>query len=216
MIALDFHDYLLSGFFLNDTVVTLYEAFLGLAIGIVTGVGLGLLFAYSKTVADVFEPIIAGLNALPRIALGPLLILWFGLGLTSKVILSSSIVLFVIFYNTYHGARSIDPDLLRTVKIMKASRRQVVRFIVLPSVFSWIFAALRVGIVAAVLGAIVGEFVGASAGLGYRIMVSSGLLQTERIYAVLLWLMVIGALLVEATTRIEERVLKWRPAVQFG
>jgi len=109
-------------------------------------VALGLLFGYWKTAAAVFEPIMVALNSLPRITVAPLLILWFGLGMTSKVLLSLFTVFFVIFFNTLIGVRSVDPELVKAVKVMGGGPRHVARMVVVPSVCSWIFAALRTSV----------------------------------------------------------------------
>ncbi len=210
-IAADFFHYARSGLLAADTIVTFEEALFGMAAGVVFGIGLGLLFGYSRTIADFFDPFIVAINSLPRPALAPILILWLGLGTLSKVFLSASLVFFIVFYNTLSGVRSIDPTFIRVVQVMRASRRQVIRLVVLPSVLSWIFAGLKNSVSYALIGAIVGEFVGASAGLGYRMIIATGTLHTERTFAVLLWLMLIGVLLIGISQKVENRLLKWRP-----
>lgn len=206
---------LIAGFATGDLgkhlTFTLQAAFAGLALGIVTGMLTGLLFAYSRWLPKLFDPIMVALNSLPRPALGPILIILFGLGLTSKIVLSWSIVFFIIFYNTYAGVNSVDPDIVRAVRAMGASRLQVVRFVVLPSVLSWVFAALRVSVSFSLIGAIVGEFIGSTRGLGYEMLVAQGVMNTKRAYAILILLMLIGVTLTEASKRMEDRLLRWRP-----
>ena len=119
---------------------------------------------------------------------------------------------FVVFFNTYLGIRSVDPELVKAVQVMGGSRVHLARFVVLPSVFSWIFAALRTSVSFALTGAVVGEFVGASAGLGYRLNIAAGLLDTKRVYLILLILMVFAVTLVEIAKRVEGRLLRWRPS----
>ncbi len=213
LIIIDLYDYIGSGLFLKDFFFTMQAAFAGLFIGIITGVSLGLLFAYNKSIAETLDPIFIGFNSLPRPALAPLLLIWFGLGIASKIFLAWSIVFFLIFYNTLQGVRSIDPDLMKTVKVMGASRLQIMRYVILPAVFSWIFAAFRVSVSFALIGAIIGEFVGSHAGLGYRMAYSAGLFMTHRVYGILILLMFIGAFLVEISKKIENMVLKWRPQI---
>jgi NitT/TauT family transport system permease protein len=159
----------------------------------------------------VLEPFLNAFNAVPRPALAPLMVIWFGLGLTSKVVLSWSIVFFIIFYNVYAGVKSIDPDYIRAVRIMGASRPQTLRFVIVPSVVSWIFAAFRVCVAYSLLGAVVGEFAGASAGLGYRLIAAGGLLQTDLLYAILIILMMVGYVLTALARRVENVLLQWRP-----
>lgn len=212
LIAVDLFDYAMSGLLVRDLRVTLTAAFLGLFFGGVGGLVVGLLFGYWRTVAAVFEPLMVALNSLPRITVAPILILWFGLGMTSKVVLSLFTVFFVIFFNTFLGVRNVDPDLVKVVKVMGGGPRQVARMVVIPSVCSWIFAALRTSVSFALTGAVVGEFVGSASGLGYRMLLAAGLLHTERVFAIMLLLMVVGVSLVEMSRRVERYLLRWRPS----
>ncbi len=205
-------DYARSGLFLKDVTLTLQAAFAGLFLGMVGGIALGLVLGYARPVAETVEPVLVALNSLPRIALAPILLLWFGIGITSKIFLSLFTVFFIIFFNTYLGLRSVDPELLRAVRVMGGGRLHLARFVVLPSVFSWIFAALRTSVSFALTGAIVGEFVGSSGGLGYRMVIAAGLLDTNRVYAILLLLMVIAVALIEIAKRVEAYLLRWRPS----
>ncbi len=211
-IARDFGDYARSGLLVRDMRATLSEAFLGLFLGAGGGIAVGILFGYWAMVADVFEPIMVALNSLPRITVAPMLILWFGLGMTSKVVLSLFTVFFVIFFNTFLGVRNVDPELVKAVRAMGGGPRDVVRMVVVPSVASWIFAALRTSVSFALSGAVVGEFVGSTSGLGYRMLLAAGLLRTERVFAIMLLLMVVGVSLVDISRRVERHLLRWRPA----
>ncbi|MBA2448923.1 MAG: ABC transporter permease [Chloroflexi bacterium] len=203
--------YARSGLLLTDMTITLGAAFAGLFLGTVGGLLLGLLLGYWRSVADVVEPILVAFNSLPRVALAPVLIIWLGLGISSKIFLSLFTVFFIVFFNTYLGVRSVDPDLVKAIKVMGGTRGQIARMVVMPSVFSWIFAALRTSVSFALTGAVVGEFVGSTAGLGYRMNIASGLLNTPRVFGILLLLMVIGVILVELAKRVELRLLRWRP-----
>src|SRR5207253_1152291 len=139
---------------------------------------LGLGLAYARGLSETVEPVLVSLNSLPRIAIAPILLPLFGLGIASKIALSFVTVFFVVFFNTYLGIRSVDPELVKAVQVMGGTREHLARFVVLPSVFSWIFAALRTSVSFALTGAVVGEFVGASSGLGYRLSIAAGLLDT--------------------------------------
>lgn len=216
-IAIDVVDYATSGLLLRDLGTTLVEAFLGLFFGVVGGVVVGLALGYWRAIAAVLEPLMIALNSLPRITVAPILILWFGLGMTSKVLLSLFTVFFVIFFNTFLGVRSIDPDFVKVVRVMGGGPRHVVRLVVVPSVCSWIFAALRTSVSFALTGAVVGEFVGSTTGLGYRMLLAAGLMHTERVFAIMLLLMVVGVSLVELSRRVEGHLLRWRPSLtQLG
>jgi sulfonate transport system permease protein len=203
--------YAASGLLAKDLAATLEAASVGLALGIVGGIAFGLLLGYARPVAETVEPVLVGFNSLPRIALAPVLIIAFGLGIASKIFLALFTVFFVIFFNTYLGIRSVDPELVKAVRVMGGGPWQLARYVVLPSVFSWIFAALRTSVSFALSGAVVGEFVGSTSGLGYRMVISAGLLDTNRTYAILLLLMAIAVTLVEIAKRLEDRLLRWRP-----
>lgn len=217
LIAADVLDYAASGLLLRDLRATVGEAFLGLLFGVAGGIAVGIVFGYWTQLAAVFEPIMVGFNSLPRITVAPILILWFGLGMTSKVLLSLFTVFFVIFFNTFLGVRSVDPDLVKVVRVMGGGRRDVAWMVVIPSVCSWIFAALRTSVSFALSGAVVGEFVGSTTGLGYRMLLAAGLMHTERVFAIMLVLMVVGVSLVGLSQRAEQYLLRWRPSLtQLG
>ena len=203
--------YVQSGLLLNDMSTTLTAAFAGLVLGMVGGFLLGMLLGYWRGVAEVVEPILVALNSLPRVALAPVLVIWLGLGVASKIFLSLFTVFFVVFFNTYLGVRSVDPDLVKAARVMGATRTQIARIVVMPTVFQWVFAALRTSVSFALTGAVVGEFVGATGGLGYRMNLAAGLLNTPRVFAILLMLALIGAALVELAKRLEQHLLRWRP-----
>lgn len=201
-----------SGLLWRDLSTTLAEAMIGLVLGIIGGAALGLGLGYWQRLSETIEPVLVSLNSLPRIAVAPILLPWLGLGMASKIALSFFTVFFVVFFNTYLGVRSVDPQLVKVIQVMGGTRAHLARFVVLPSVFSWIFAALRTSVSFALTGAVVGEFVGASAGLGYRLSLAAGLLDTKRVYLILLILMAFAVTLVELAKRVEARLLRWRPS----
>jgi NitT/TauT family transport system permease protein len=208
--------YAKSGLLAGDLVATLGSAATGLLAGLIGGFLMGMLLGGWRTVADVVEPLFVGLNSLPRVALAPLLVLWFGLGSTSKIVVALFAVFFIVFFNTYSGARSIDRELINTVRVMGASRVQVLRIVVVPAVLQWVFAALRTSVSFALTAVVVGEFVGATAGLGYRMAIASGVLNTPRVFSILLLLGLVGATLVEIAKRVEQRLLRWRPNSDYA
>lgn len=214
-IFVDLIDGLRSGELLRDLAVTLTEAFAGLAIGMVTGVAAGLLFGIYKPLEQVGEPFMAALNALPRPAIAPLAVLWLGIGYGSKILLAWSLVFFLVFYNTYLGVKNVDQDIVNAIRVMKARPSQMIRIVILPSVFSWIFAAFRLSVSYALIGAIIGEFVGATSGLGYQLITAEGLLRTDRVYTALLLVGATAVLLTASAKKLENRVLKWRPPVSI-
>jgi NitT/TauT family transport system permease protein len=212
-IAVDLYKGFADGLLIRDVGITVFEALAGLVIGMVTGIAAGLAFGMWKPLELVGEPFMAALNALPRPAIAPLAVLWFGIGLPSKILIAWSLVFFLVFYNTYLGVKNIDPDILNAIRVMRATPAQLIRIVILPSVFSWIFAAFRISVSYALIGAIIGEFVGATAGLGYQLITAEGLLQTDRVYSALILVGVIAVLLTSLAKIAENRLLKWRPPV---
>ena len=157
------------------------------------------------------EPYLVAINSLPRPALAPIFLLWFGLGLVSKVLVSVSLVFFVVFFNTVSGVRRTDRSLVDAVRVTGASRLQVFRLVTLPSIYGWLFASFRTSVSLAILGAVVGEFVGASRGLGYRMIVATGVLDTHLAFGVLLWMGLLGSLAVLVGSVVEEKMSRWKP-----
>ena len=143
---------------------TMEEAMLGFLIGVAGGVVLGVLLGQVRFLSDVLSPYIKAVNALPRIVLGSIFVIFLGLGAPSKVVLAAFLVFFVVFFNAFQGVREVDGNLVNNVRILGASRLQVVRNVVIPSALTWIIASLHVAFGFAVIGAIVGEFLGAQHG----------------------------------------------------
>ena len=157
-----------NGSLWRHLVVTLEEAVLGLIIGAAIGITLGFVLARSPFAARVLDPYIAMLNAIPRVVLAPLFLLWFGLGIWSKVALAVTLVFFIMFFNTYQGVRDADRGIIDSVRMLGASERQLMRHVLLPSALTWIFSSLQTSLGFAMVGAVVGEYLGATRGLGYR------------------------------------------------
>ena len=191
--------------------VTMEEAVLGFLIGVAGGVVLGVLLGQVRFLSLVLSPYIKAVNALPRIVLGALFVIVFGLGIESKVVLSGFLVFFVVFFNAFQGVREVDGNLINNVRILGASRLQVIRNVVIPSALTWIIASLHVAFGFAVVGAIVGELLGAQHGLGVVISNSMNNFETNGIFA---GMIIIGAIAVVAEWLIgllEKRLLAWRP-----
>jgi NitT/TauT family transport system permease protein len=182
----------------------------------VSGIVVGLVFGFWPLIDKVLEPILGALNAVPRPALAPLFVLWFGLGMTSKILVAWSLVFFVAFYNAYQGIKSIDQDVINSVRVMKAGRRQLLKIVVLPAVFTWVFAAFKLSVGYALVGAMIGEFVGATSGLGYQLTQAQGLLDTDRVFSIVILTGVVAAVILFLADRLERSLLKWRPQAQMN
>jgi NitT/TauT family transport system permease protein len=192
---------------------TLQEAVLGFIIGSIAGVVLGILLGRARFAADVAAPFIKAANAVPRIVLASLFVIWFGLGLTSKVATAVVLVFFAVFFNAFQGAREVDRNLVDNARILGASRSQVLTSIVVPSATSWIFASLHAAFGFALIGAVVGEYAGADKGLGLLIANAQGTFDAAGIYAAMVTTTVIALLAEWLLTLLENRLLRWRPPV---
>lgn len=191
---------------------TLYEALLGWGIGVVAGVVLGIAFGRIAFLADVLGPYIKVLNALPRIVLAPIFLIWFGLGPASKVASAVVLVFFPVFFNAFQGAREVDRNLVANSRILGASNRQVTLQVVIPSATSWIFTSLHVSFGFALIGAIVGEYIGATKGLGLLVSSSQGTFNAAGVYAAMVILAVVALLAEGLLTFLEKRLFRWKPA----
>jgi NitT/TauT family transport system permease protein len=189
---------------------TLEEALLGLVAGAALGIGSGFVLARSPFAARVLDPYIKMLNAIPRVVLAPLFLLWFGLGIWSKVALAVTLVFFIMFFSTYQGVRDASPVLIDNVRMLGASERQLVRHVLVPSALTWIFSSLHTSLGFAMVGAVVGEYLGATRGLGYVIAQAEGTFDTTGVFA---GMTVLGIVVVAASagvSRLERWLLRWK------
>lgn len=191
---------------------TLLETAAGFAVGAVAGILVGLLFGVSPLVARVLDPYFVALNSVPRVALIPLFILWFGIGLETKVIFAATLVFFPVLMNTFAGARDVDRDLIDVIRVMGATRLDTVRRVYVPSALVWVFAGLRMSIPFALIGAVVAEMFTSNDGLGYLIAVTANQYDTAGSFAALLITTLLGLALTWAVSLLERRALRWRPA----
>ncbi|HEY8523380.1 MAG TPA: ABC transporter permease [Acidimicrobiales bacterium] len=190
--------------------VTVKEALLGFALGTLAGAAVGFVFGVMERTARVLSPFVTGLYAIPRLALAPLFILWFGLDSTSKVALVVTVVFFLIFYNTLTGVRDVDRDLVNVLRIMNAPRWEIHRRVTLPSIATWIIAGLRVSVPYAFVAAVVGEMVAAREGLGMLIQRANSQFNPSAMFAAIAVVVVLSLLLNLGVTLVERSVLKWK------
>ena len=200
-----------SGYIWQHLITTLIEAMAAFAIGIVTGVLAGLALARIDLLAAVFDPYIRILNALPRVILAPILIIWFGLGIASKIALGVTLVFFVVFFNTFQGVREVDPVVLNNARMLQASNRQLMRHVYLPSAMAWIFSSLHTSIGFALVGAVVGEYIGSAKGIGFVVSQAQGVFDTTGVFAGLILTSIVVLGIDLAIERRERYLLRWRP-----
>jgi NitT/TauT family transport system permease protein len=209
-IAARLWDTFVHGDMLSHTGITLTHSVIGLVLSLLIGVPIGILFAYKRFIADTVEPYFLGFYSLPRVALAPLFILWFGIGSLSKIMMAFSMVVFIVILNTHEGLRGVDRDLVDMLKTMRASRLYMLRKVLLPTIVPWVFASIRVGIGLALVGAVIGELLGANRGLGWYVEFSAGRIDITGVFAGLFVLAVLGMGLNEIVKAIESRVTAGR------
>ncbi len=195
----------------NDLYVSGTEFFIGFALAIVIGIPFGMLLGWYRTVYYIFDPFVSALNATPRIALTPLFIIWFGIGIWSKVALVFLGALFPIVLNTFSGVRTLDELLLRAARSFGANDRQIFKTIVLPGSVPFILSGLRLGLGRALVGIVVGELVAATAGIGYEMAIAGATFQTDKLFVNVLILTAFGVLFTEVLNHVEHRFDAWRP-----
>lgn len=202
----------LSGDLLSDTWYTLFEAILGFVIGTIFGSLLGLVLWYSIFVARLVEPFIVAINSVPKIALAPIVILWFGTGLVSKVALSVSLTAIVALIAAYQAAKDADMDLQSLLISMGANKHQVFYKAVVPSTLPAIIATFRINVGFGLVGAVVGEFISSQRGLGHMIYNASSLYDLNSVWVGLFTLMIVGFILYYIIDIIERTSLPWKQA----
>jgi NitT/TauT family transport system permease protein len=191
--------------------ITLSEAMLAFAIGAAGGIVVGFWFARQPVVAAVFDPYVKMANALPRVVLGPIFALWFGLGIWSKVVLGVSLVFFIVFFNVYQGVKEVNPTVLANARMLGMNDRALMRHVYWPSALSWMFSSLHTSVGFAVVGAVVGEYLGSAAGLGYLILQAEGTLDMAGVFAGIFILAAFVVAIDAVVTLVERRLLVWRP-----
>ena len=181
----------------------------GLALGIVVGILLGVAAALIPLVAELLEPVMSVLNAIPRVILAPLFVIWLGIGLASKVALSFILVAVLIFFTVYTGIRQVDRKLVERVVTLGGSRLALVRHVYLPSVTAWVLGNLKVAVGFAFTGACVGEFVAATHGLGYLLSFAQSTYNAALMFALILLILVVVMLIFAIAGRLERHLLRW-------
>lgn len=191
--------------------ITLWETLLAFVAGSVLGLVVGLWLALSPLASALADPYIKAMNAMPRVILAPIFAVWFGLGVLSKVALGVTLVFFIVFFNVYQGVKEVSPVVLANARMLGASRQQLLRYIYLPSATSWVFSSLHTSVGMAFVGAVVGEYLGSAKGVGYLILQAEGVFDINTVFAGILVLTAFALLLDYIVTKVEARLLVWRP-----
>ncbi|MFB9262473.1 ABC transporter permease [Bradyrhizobium erythrophlei] len=192
------------------TGVTLQNTFFGFVTGVISGFVVGLILGRSDRLSAIFQPFITAVNSIPRIALAPIIVLAFGIGDMSKIVTSWIVVVFLVFFNTFEGARSIDEGFTNAARLLGASEWQITRTVVIPSTMAWVFASLTPAISFALIGVIVGEFIGAERGIGRLIIESEARGEASGMMVAVVVLMLVGVVLSAMIWRLQAYLLRWQ------
>lgn len=205
-------DYLISktldGSLIKDFFITLSETIIGFVIGNLIGTLVGLSLWFSNTLFKISKPYIIALGSAPIFALAPLMIIWFGTGMFSKVMIAILSTLFIALFQAYSGASDVNPDYIKLLKTYKASRFQIFRKIIVPSSVVWVIGAFKINVGFALLGAFIGEYISSNAGLGHLILVASGLFDISLVLTGMILLIVIALILNYCVSKIEKPLKK--------
>ncbi len=189
---------------------TTIAAFAGLLVGLGLGIVLGFAAALSPLLAELLEPVMILLNAIPRVILAPLFVIWLGIGLASKLALAAILVAVLIFFAVYNGIKEVDRRLVERVRTLGGDRRVLIREVYVPSVTAWVLGNFKVAVGFAFTGSVVGEFVASSRGLGYLLQFAQSTYNAALTIALIVIIMVFVLLLFALAERLERRLLAWR------
>lgn len=193
---------------------TVQEALYGFLLGTILGVIFGILLGSNRYLSDVFSPYIKVLNSVPRIVLGAIFIVAFGLGIFPKILLAAVLVFFAVFFNAYQGVREVDQNLIANVRVLGAGPLQVARHVTIPSAMTWIIASLHTAFGFAIIGALVAEVLGAQKGIGLIISQAQGRFDPDTVFACMVIMAVVTLGAEYLITLLEHAVLRWRPPVR--
>lgn len=211
-VAESFRDLAQTGL-IDHVSATLSSAFAGFLLGTVVGVVLGVMLGILPRVNEVVAPFMTMMNAMPRIALAPLFVLYFGIGAKSHIALVFSLVVFIVLTNTIAGTQSVDREYIVLARLLNASRTEIVRKVVIPTTVPWIVAAMRLSWAYALAGAVVGEMFLGQQGLGYLISAGSGVFNIALIFTALAITVIIAWVFDNLIRLAERKLLRWRPAL---
>ncbi len=189
---------------------TFAAAFAGLAGGLALGIVLGFAAALSRIVAELIEPLMILLNAIPRVILAPLFVIWLGIDLASKVALALILVTVLIFFAVYSGVKEVDRRLVERVRTLGGGRRVLIREVYVPSITAWVMGNLKIAVGFAFTGAVVGEFVASTRGLGYLLQFAQSTYNAGLTIALIVLIMAFALVLFALAERLERRLLRWR------
>jgi NitT/TauT family transport system permease protein len=206
----EFWDLVVSGRLFYHAGITVVEALSGFVCGALVGMAVGVVLGRNELLGKAMDPLVVVFYSLPKIALAPLFVIWFGIGIEMKIILTGTIVFFLVFLNTYTGVRGVSRELVAIMHLMGAREGDILKKVVLPSAVTWVFAGLKLSVPYALIGAIVGELVAANKGLGYLISNAAGQFNTAGVFAAIGAVVILTLLLNLAVKLFERHMMPWQ------
>jgi len=216
LIAAYIWKWMVAGDFFYQMSFTFGAMMAGFAAGTILGLAAGVVLSRTQFAADVLDPFLIAINGIPRVALAPLFVVWFGIDMLPKIVLVFTLVFFVIFYNTYAGIKSVERRYTDLAFVMGANERDLFAKVILPAAMPHIFLGIKLSIPYALIGAIIGEFVASSAGLGWKIQMETSLYNTTGTMAGLVVMMLIVVAMNSLLAVAERRLLRWQPQSRYG
>ena len=204
------------GLLTSNAVTTFLEAFAGLALASIFGFASALVFKLYPRVDEAGQPLVAGFQSFPKEAIAPLLVVWFGFGLTSKLVVACSIAYFPVFVSTLKGLKAVPDEVIQTFRSLRATRREILVKARIPYSLPYFFAGIRVASTLSIIGAVIGEFVGSSAGLGHLILIANAQFSVDLVFGCLLVLGLMGVLLDTLIQLLERKFVPWHETVHIG
>ncbi|HEY4386233.1 MAG TPA: ABC transporter permease [Ktedonobacteraceae bacterium] len=198
------------------TEITLQETLLGLFFGVISGIVLALLLGPQQVLGEILDPFIVAIYSIPKVALAPLFLLWFGIDLQMKVILAAVTVFFLVFFNTLAGVRNVDQNLIDAVRLMGGKPRDIMFKVIIPSASGYMLVGLHIAIPYALIGAVIAELVASNRGLGYLIDASAAEYNTSGVFVALLVLTLIAGILNAIVGFIDRKTSQWKAVMRTG
>jgi NitT/TauT family transport system permease protein len=209
-VAVTLYEWFYTGVVWQHITVTAQETLIGFMIGASLGLSIGLLLGSNRALGEVLNPFVVSLYSIPRLALVPLFVLWFGLGFSSKVIFVTVVVFFLVFFTTFSGVREVSPSLVNTLRVMGANRWHLLTKVTIPSAMTWMLTGLRVSVPYALVGAVTAEIVSSNQGLGYLLVRSSNQFYVQGVFAAILLMIILSLTMLGAVILLETRLLRWK------
>lgn len=207
--------YEFAGLILSSCAITLGEAIVGFILAVLIGVGLAVVVVYSPPLRGIVLSSIVAVNATPKVAVAPILVIWLGLGLESKIAMAFLLSFFPIVINAIRGLADVPHDLMNLYKLMRATPFQVFRKVRLPNAMPALFDGMKIALPISMIGAVAGEFVAARQGIGYQIVIAYSNFNSELVFASVITVAVLATVLFQVLVIVEDRVLHWRPSKQI-